>query len=367
MQKEIGSNFDLNLKKIMNDEPKSSIRLEKLKGSDMVFLSTGRGAEGFVLDAIQARIPEIKKIALVPPFTCDTVLVPFLERKYKIVTYPIKETLDIDIEKFEETLTISRAQVVLIHRYFGFNTLKGFDDIIEKYSQKGVVFIEDITQCLYSDFPVLASNYIIGSLRKWGPLPDGGYAVCREGSFYNKPCDYDEKLEKVKLDAAYLKYLYLHENKGNKQEFLDKFQAAEKILDNEIGFYKISPSAVKVQNGLELDKLKRKRRENYSYLYKRIKDLKFCHIITPKLKEDVVPLYFAIFVNERKELQEKLRDSCIYAPIVWPKPDNMPYICEEAEGLYDHILCLPIDQRYDLDDMGRMVSCLKEWGRTCIE
>lgn len=145
MQKEIGSNFDLNLKKIMNDEPKSSIRLEKLKGSDMVFLSTGRGAEGFVLDAIQARIPEIKKIALVPPFTCDTVLVPFLERKYKIVTYPIKETLDIDIEKFEETLTISRAQVVLIHRYFGFNTLKGFDDIIEKYSQKGVVFIEDIT------------------------------------------------------------------------------------------------------------------------------------------------------------------------------------------------------------------------------
>lgn len=361
MQKEIGSNFELNVKELTNDDFQNSVGLDKLRGNDIVFLSTGRGAEGFVLDTIQERIPDIDKIALVPSFTCETVLMPFLERKYKIVTYPIKETLEIDIEKFEETLVVSKAQVVLVHGYFGFNTLKGFNDIIEKYRKKGVLFIEDITQCLYSEFPALTSDYTVGSLRKWGPLPDGGYAVCREGRFLNKPYDYDEKLEKEKLDAAFLKYLYLHEDKGNKQEFLSKFQTAEKILDEETKFYKISPSTVKVQNGLDVDELKRKRRENYSYLYEQIKELKSCHIITPKLDKDAVPLYFAIFSKERKELQEKLRDKCIYAPIVWPKPDNISHVCDEAEKLYHNILCLPIDQRYDLDDMERMVSHLKEW------
>lgn len=361
MQKEIGSNFDLNLEKFLKADLKKSIELEKLKGSDIVFLSTGRGAERFVLDNIQNRIPGTKKIALVPPFTCETVLAPFLERKYEIVTYPIKETLDVDIEKFEETLMASSAQVVLVHRYFGFDTLKGFNTVIEKQRKKGVIIIEDITQCLYSEFPVLMSDYIVGSLRKWGPLPDGGYAICGKGSFCNKPEIYDEMLIKEKVDAAYLKFCYLHENKGDKQKFLDKFQVAEEILDSETGFFKISPLAVKVQNSLDVEELKRKRRENYSYLYEQVKSFKSFYAITPELEEGVIPLYFAIFSKERNKLQKKLRDNGIYAPIVWPKPEDMPYICDEAERLYENILCLPIDQRYDLDDMGRMAECLKEW------
>ena len=63
MGKEIGSNFDL--------EPSMDLSVlpEKLyseqfgvKGSDELFLSTGRGAENFILDTIEERNPKIKKV-----------------------------------------------------------------------------------------------------------------------------------------------------------------------------------------------------------------------------------------------------------------------------------------------------------------
>lgn len=362
MQKEIGSNFDLNPNIMLNKGSVLHIGQYGIKGSDEVILSTGRGAEGFVLDTIERRQPKIRKIALVPPFTCEVVIEPFVKRGYKIAAYPINPTLDIDENRFREILISSGAQVVLVHRYFGFDTLKGFEKIASEFVEQGVIFIEDRTQCLYSDFSGLPVDYTIGSLRKWAALPDGGFAVCREGVFEDKPANYDKELENKKLEASYLKYKYLYESKGEKKEFLKSFKEAEEILDAEEKYFRISQAGIEIQCSLNIEELKRKRRKNYEKLYENIRNHMNYRILTPQLNEKDVPLYLSILSEKRNELQIKMREQNIYAPIVWPKPSFMPQICKEAQEIYDTVLCFPIDQRYDEEDIERIAENLRKWG-----
>lgn len=361
MQKEIGSNFDLAPGVLLHQGEDVDLRNYGITGSDYALLSTGRSAESLALDEIERRNPEIKKVALIPPFTCGTVIAPFLQNGYHLETYTIDENLNVDGEKFSEELVNSGAQVVLLHQYFGFQTIWNIEKIIEDASKGGVVFIEDRTQCLYSDFPILPVDYVVGSFRKWAALPDGGFVACRKGALLDKPYKSDCQLEEEKMAAAQMKYRYLHEDKGHKQDFLNKFKIAEDTLNLQNQYFKMSPSSLKVQSGIDIEELRRKRRENYARIYERLKNPQRVHLVTPEVNEREVPLYCALSVDHRTKLQEKLRDNMIYAPIVWPKSDICPGVCTAADKLYRTILCLPIDQRYDIDDMDRMLDCIEEF------
>lgn len=365
MQKEIGSNFDLDPRILMQESASWNLEQIGITGADSAMLSTGRSAEGLILDEIECRHPELKKIALIPAFTCQTVIEPFIKRGYSVKTYSIDENLRINPETFKEELYESHAQIVLIHQYFGFHTAGNIEQLIREETKKGIVFIEDRTQCLYSSFPILSVEYVIGSMRKWAALPDGGFAVCRHGKLHEKPEYYDAELEIEKIEAAEEKYKYLHENQGEKQIFLEKFSLAECMLDKQEKCFKISPSSLKVQSSLNIDELKQKRRDNYERLYFGLEGSRCVRVVTPPLKKENVPLYYVCLAENRESLQRHLRENRIYAPIVWPKSQMCPVVCKEAEEMYEKSLCIPIDQRYDIDDMDKVVKCIKEFDSQC--
>ena len=114
----------------------------------------------------------------------------------------------------------------------------------------------------------------------------------------------------------------------------------------------------KVQANLNRDELIRKRRENFTYLNNNLKSLDE-QVFT--LGQWNVPLYFPILVKERTSFQKHLVQNAIYAPVVWPKDGNQPQQCEGAEKAYEHLLCIPIDQRYGLDDMERICNVINEY------
>ena len=84
-------------------------------------------------------------------------------------------------------------------------------------------------------------------------------------------------------------------------------------------------------------------------------------IIFDSLPDDVVPLYFPILIDNREAMQDMLADNDIYAPVVWPKANYCPTIDEVTESIYEKILCIPIDQRYDVDDMQRIVEVINKY------
>ena len=360
MLSEIGSNFWLNPNQSFNDTNIGTPEQFKCKGSDYVWLSTGRSAIKYVLKSIESRKQNLKKVAILPSFTCDSVFEPFIHLGYEVYYYPVKRDLSITSNAILETIFNHDASLVLFHRYFGFNTL---DDQIDRMCDLlrgfGKYTIEDCTQCLYSNIPRAKSDFTLGSIRKWTGTPDGGFAVCREGVFENKPKNFDRALEQAKVRASYAKYLYLFEHEGGKNEMLALYRKAEDILEQQNEFYDISPMSIKVQANLDEDELTKKRRKNFNFLFQYLKG-----DIQPLFElgeSQFVPLYFPIFVNDRVSLQKHLVNNAIYAPVVWPKDEHQPTQCEGAEYAYNHLLCIPIDQRYGIDDMKRVVEVINNF------
>lgn len=360
MLSEIGSNFW-----ISPNDGKSGNHLYPpfnfgYKGNDYVWMSTGRSATRLVLQTIEERKPNVKKVALLPPFTCHTVFEPFLVFGYEIHTLPINQDLTINAEDILRYQEKYDAGVVLVHRYYGFDTLPGFNKVVKVLQGKGVVVMEDCTQCLYSSFPISDADYIVASIRKWCGVPDGGFAICKDGCFINKPTQTDKAMVEAKRIASELKYQFLFEGKGDKPSFKAKYREGEELLDNQMDYYAIGELSVAIQAELDVELLKKKRRANFKVLMDGFHNKKGIKVVFNILPTDVVPLYFPIFVDDREAIQDHLADNDIYAPVVWPKADNCPAIDEVAETIYEKILCIPIDQRYDVDDMQRIVNVINK-------
>lgn len=358
MLSEIGSNFW-----ISPNEGKSGKQLCPpfqfgYKGNDYVWMSTGRSATRLVLQTIEERNPNIKKVALLPPFTCHTVFEPFMDFGYEIHTLPINLDLLINAEDILRYQDKYGAGVVLVHGYYGFDTLPGFNKVVKALQDKGVIVIEDCTQCLYSDYPISDANYVVASIRKWCGVPDGGFAICKEGHFTQKPIQTDEKMVEAKRIASELKYQFLFEGKGDKPTFKAKYREGEELLDNQTNYYAIGELSAAIQAELNVEMLKKKRRTNYKVLLEGLQKTKGIKVIFNTLPNDVVPLYFPILVDDRETLQDIMANNDIYAPVVWLKADNCPAIDEVAKTIYEKILCIPIDQRYDVDDMQRIVNVI---------
>lgn len=361
MLSEIGSNFWIDPNEIHDSEAYITPDLFGITGNDYSWLSTGRSAISLVLETIKQRNPSVKKTALIPSFTCNTVIEPFLKHGYDIKLLPIKNgDLCTDGDCLLTAAEEANAGVLLIHRYFGFDSLPTCEKSLSKIKRLGVKIIEDKTQCLYSNLPELKADYTIASIRKWLGVPDGAFAVCAEGIFDNKPQKTDSALETAKIEASLLKYNHLFKGEGKKQAFLDKYRIAEEILNNQAERYSIGNFSLKMQTTLNIDWMKSRRRLNFSHLLNGLSNITGLSPTFPKLPENVVPLYCPIFVGDRKALQQHLVANSIYAPIVWPKADVLPNVCVEADYLYEHLLCIPIDQRYDCNDMQRIIDCIND-------
>jgi hypothetical protein len=362
MLREIGSNFWLNYSDIERKQSSSVLGVLSelgIKGNDCALLSTGRSAISFVLKQIKEQSKKPHLVALVPPYTCETVIMPFRNYGFKVASYPIDDMLSTTSEMLEKAIEDNQPEVVLLHRYFGFDTLKGIAQTIEYYRKQGVIFIEDRTQSLFSEIPLLPVDYVVGSFRKWDAIPDGGFAISICGKFGEKPIGEDRKLVEAKLKAFYAKNNYMVCEGCEKTEFLQMFADAEKILVSEKEFYRMSTESQYILGSLDMNNVKKRRRENYRSLYDELKYKTDLQILTGPLGDENVPLYMTLRTVDRGLLQNKLKEHNIYAPIIWPRSEMLPAICKEAEEVYNSVLSIPVDQRYREDDMERISEIIK--------
>ena len=353
MIREIGSTFWINpntdYSKRFNLTPDSF----HLKGDDWFFLSTGRSCIKLAIETAIKRKAIKTRIAVVPSFTCHTCTLPFEINDFQIVPLPVSKDLTVAPEILKSTVIQSNASIVLLHQYFGFETMKSVESVIKELRNQGVVFIEDRTQCLYSDFSPLPVDYYVASIRKWDGLPDGGVVVSTDGCFKTKVSRRNVEFERIKLQASIEKYHYIIDGKGDKEHFRFLYETAANVLASEEDYYLINNSSTCVQHDLDINRLKKTRRDNYEYLFKLLRNQSlFEPIFNPSNYE--VPLYFPLKTQGyREKLQRYLASKSIYAPVIWP--NEVSFIVDDVTSyLYEDLLCIPVDQRYGLNDMERI-------------
>ena len=284
------------------------------------------------IEAVLKKLPDAHT-ALLPSYCCDSMIVPF-------------RAAGIDVDFFDVywdnglTVKIDKdADILLWCNYFGFrNAMPSFDCVI----------IEDITHSFLS---VVSSHsqadYLVASLRKWEPVNCGGY--CSAETDGEEPPD---EFVKLKTRAMELKTEYLKELQEEKKAwFLQMFGNSNHWLAENYSGLLIDSYSKNYLEHVDVEKQRRIRRENAKTLYDGLSNkVQFMFPI-----EDMdCPLFVPILLPNRDKVRTHLTKKEIYCPVHWPKPEG----CES--NIYDMELSLICDQRYGVEDMGRIVSVLQE-------
>lgn len=360
MFKEIGSNFFLDAATISSYPLKEETQIFKHYARDIIYSSSGRGAISLALDQLKSN----NKVALLPIYTCGSVIRPFLKKGYTVQYYDIEPDLTISWDKLKQSILLHRPDVLLFHAYFGFDTHRTIQEHIAFLRQHSITIIEDLTHSLFSDFEKADADFHVASIQKWLPIPDGGLIFSKRNIIDAPTGPSQEAIVEIHLKAFQEKYRYTQTLNGNlKQRYRELFSQAEEVLALDSSFYPISDPALRIIQNSDYHRLKQSRKENYCFLLKEMQEFEFARPVFPELPEGVIPLFFPVFVEmERTELREFMASNEVYLPIHWPISKHViNQLTPNAKYIYNHILAIPIDQRYTVQDLRRLVDLLKSY------
>lgn len=358
MNREIGSEFWL-----------YDLPTEYVKGTpdwisswgNTVLTSSGRGAISLILKHVEDNV--ISKTALLPVYTCESVIMPFIKEGYTCYFYDVDINLKPNIESIN--ILLEKQIGVFLHMgYFGFPTNDNLYDCISQLKKKGTIIVEDLTHTLFSKYERYPLNdYYIASLRKWTGLPSGGFVASKNYNIQERLC-VQTNFSNIREKALLLKGKYMKsKNQELKQRYLDMFKEAENILDNDLKPYSIDKLSNSILNELDVDELIKKRTENFIFLLKALGDIKGIEPVFNKIPDSVCPLFFPIYIHKgREKIRKLLIDENIYCPIHWPIPKQVDILNYPlSQKIYRSILSIPCDQRYGADDMGRIANVIHNY------
>ncbi len=254
---------------------------------DVSFLSTCRSAISLCLGCVTNA-----KAALVPAFTCHSVIEPFSKAGIRAIGYPVKTNLSVDWEGLISLVDKYSPQVVLIHGYFGLNTTDGGGEPINKLVDRGITVIEDLTQTMFSTYTHIFSHYKVGSIRKWMPVPDGAFLT----NLRVRDLQEDTELSHAKWNAMVEKGDYIFNGKGQKECFMPHFSEAERLLDSRTEPFAMSRMTYAAIDRMDVEAFKETRRSNYSRLAARLERHPEVKLIRPRLESHEVPFLLPVYV-----------------------------------------------------------------------
>ncbi len=371
---EIGSIYELNPEIIPEKEGLADVAvslggIEKYKKRNVAYTMSGRAAIALAIRSLVRNRPGIEKRCLLPAYMCDTVFFPFEWEGWEIYFYHVNKSLEADAEELRRLIGRIRPGLLFIHAYYGVDTWKPMRLLLKGWREQGICIMEDVTQSYYLEGVGRDADYVVGSLRKWYPLPDGGFAASEEPLAEEGLCPAEGFTEKrVKLLTMKWEYLYgkgsREGKKALKADFLRKNREMEEWLDayREIG--SLSPESVGILKKTDEVGCLARRKENFRCLCEKLEGKKhFWPVFSGGGGEDgTAPLYFAVYAADRDGLQRFLTERGVYAPVLWPVGKaNKDVLTEDERYIYSHILVLPMDQRYGQKEMGYMADMLEAY------
>lgn len=346
MNIEIGSEFGLEEYGI---QPSS---LFTDMGADTHWLMSGRCAIYYILKEISTR--DKKKTAYLPAYICHTVIDPFLKSNYQLIYYDVNESL----KPVFDNAVMGNLSVVVIIDYFGFtNENSAF---IKACQQQDIIVIEDMSHSIFSKQPSAEADYAIGSLRKWLGIPGGGWALSMGEAFTTQTTDPNLTYIQYRAEALRLKKAYMdNHDETLKTASMELFSRAEEWLEHGFDLYGEDSLSDQIAANFPLQTIKQRRRRNYTVLQQGLHNSKHIKVIFPELPNTVCPMFFPIYTDNRDYLKSKLIANRIYPPVHWPIAAAINIArFPQARQVYASILSLPCDQRYDDDDMQRIVEVI---------
>ena len=293
---------------------------------DAIRLNTGRNCLEYILMA-----RGYKKV-YIPYYTCEVVLEPFKKLGIPYEFYHI----DINFE-IRDRLTLRPDEALLYVNYYGLK-----QRYVEQLAEKiGECLIIDNTQAFYAK-PIAGIDTFY-TCRKFFGVPDGAYL-------------YTDKLldEELEQDISYDRMTFLNKriDLGAEAAYGD-FQSLSKTLVGQ-PIKHMSKLTQRMMQGIDYARIAEQRRDNYQHLHD---ELCKSNTLSLPLEDDAVPMVYP-YLAPVKGLREKLIANKVFVARYWPNVLDWTSKDDIEYQFAYQMQPLPIDQRYGLENMRRIIGIL---------
>ena len=271
----------------------------------------------------------IKKL-YIPSFFCDVILEALKKTNCLISFYDVNNRLEI-----EENNLPNKNSYILYINYFGIK-----QQYIKELSNKYRNCIIDNSQAFF-DLPLKDVDTFY-SPRKFFGVPDGSY--------FSTNLTIDLSLFKNANSENRVSHLYKRNELGPEKAYNDFIENEIKL--NNIPIQLISPFTKNILKSIKYEEVKQKRRSNFELLHKVLKPVNKLNI---NYLENTVPLCYPLYIKNGNIVRNELIKNRIYIPKFWPNLEKY----KASNKLVGNIVALPIDQRYNEDDMKIILSKLE--------
>ena len=297
-------------------------------------LNAGRYALEY---ALQAR--KYRKIYL-PYYICDSVLQPIKRQNVQFEFYHINEQLEPATE-----LHPDYDEAVLYVNYFGLK-----NQYAKTFSNKYRNTILDQTQAFYckqgdKNIEKDRQSDTFYSCRKFFGVADGAYLYT--DCYLNEKIPQDESFERMG-------FLMRRIDQSPQEAYAD-FHANDKALSN-VGMRRMSKLTQNIMQGIDYSAKANRRLKNFRTLDNALCDT---NRFNWNLDNGTIPLVYPYMVENGAKIRQDLIDHQVFCARYWPNVLEWCKPCEWEHELARNLVCLPIDQRYNEEDMKRIINLIK--------
>lgn len=340
----IGGEFEISLEDFVR--PKQDMPFFYKKKENYLQVDTGRSALLLALQDILRKGGERK--AWVPAFSCDSVLLPFIQLGFSLHFYSMGEDLQSPRVLPDEV----KGSTFLFINYFGKANHRIMNWIKTHPHRSQMFVIEDNVQAMLSRNVGDTGDYVVYSFRKFLPQPDGAVLAFNqsEGKFVLE--DPDENFVSGKVIGKIIRG-----TQTESSHFLQLFHKTEDRINSDIRPRSISFMSQFLLERTEFSSIAEVRKDNWENLYYMIRsEGEVFSNITPlfnSLEKEEVPLGFPVRITniDRDSLRQYLAEKHIYCPIHWDIQGRPQATGWPDELLSRNILTIPIDQRVGLREI----------------
>ena len=361
---EYGSVLELDdLSKYKISEEPGSFTLPFMKNKscrpDINFYQSGRNAIEELLLFLKKK-KGINKV-IIPDFVCQTVKDAAVRASVETDEYIVNKDYEYSVKEIDSK--IGKDSCVYLCHFFGQPISEDVICAAKRWMDAGTIVIEDITLSLLSENPkgVGFGNYILGSIRKWFPIPDGGFLSAYNSELPKEP----EKNSVSKYTDYYmvvqtLKREYITggcKDKALKDVYMSYYGLSIKELFSDYRIYPMSEWSYNYLQNVSVEEVLAKRIENYDCLYDRLKGIKGIQLKKPR-KEGYLPFGMVLDVSDRDDLLNYLIQNDIYCNVHWRLGSSAKN--PDLEYLSGRSITVPCDQRYTKEDMEHIAKVIEK-------
>lgn len=293
-------------------------------------LSSGRACLQYLIEA-----REIAEIWL-PNYICSSVVAPCRAAELVVKRYEIS----LDLQPDWDTVSDSVGFLYLVD-YYGALSEQTIERALKRFD--GRIIVDETENFFRRPLPGVDTLY---SVRKYFGVPDGAflYTDARIG----RELPRDESRERMRhLLGRFEKSAsdFYSEAQNNNALFADR------------PVCKMSHITENILRSLDYGLIAKRREANYEYLEERLASISSLRLDMP-----TGPFAYPYEVDDGLELKRRLAEHRIYVPTLWPNVLTDAPVGSVAYRYAANVLPLPIDQRYETNDMQIMLDVMIEEG-----